>query len=585
MRLSKSRKWLLVGVVLVSSLACASLLGIRYWFSAHTQLKGHIANSLVPVDLATPDLLIRSQKLSALAADLLKVPLLQKTLTEEFVFYYEEQESRLSLAGSLRRIAYEHQLDMSDQLIRQVLDNPAQLALWRGPNGKLEYWMLTLEQNLVSKAITLLAKVALDDTQLSQLGELSISGASEPVYLLNYGYQHQLVITSHGNRLVLLSDPGMLLGYKHAKTESKKQDSSAETTEEQPELLPEQLAVLSQLLDNNSEKNQLQSRSWQLPPLMKGHSLTVSTNYLSFGYQRFFPAIEALRFDFDGSTWASHALLNNADLKQAWNSEPLWSALPTTAAACASLPVDWQATKTLANKLLPTEPTLSTTMESLSGPMAICWYEKSRLSSPLFVARFQDAEQASRHQQVVGKLFAQLIGAHEFVRGSRFPVEQQDANGAHYWKRVVSARYGSQLANDEPFKDQLSSARYFPVTLANSGPWLFFSPDGSLVEQAIAVQQKKYPALSDGMKVPAQVIATLTPATLSALIEREMYAALPGQDEPLFRDAARTYLAPRLKALSSYPPLTLSLQEVPGSGVLSLPQGRQWQPLDVRFTQ
>ncbi len=87
------------------------------------------------------------------------------------------------------------------------------------------------------------------------------------------------------------------------------------------------------------------------------------------------------------------------------------------------------------------------------------------------------------------------------------------------------------------------------------------------------------------MKVPAQVIATLTPATLSALIEREMYAALPGQDEPLFRDAARTYLAPRLKALSSYPPLTLSLQEVPGSGVLSLPQGRQWQPLDVRFTQ
>jgi len=64
-----------------------------------------------------------------------------------------------------------------------------------------------------------------------------------------------------------------------------------------------------------------------------------------------------------------------------------------------------------------------------------------------------------------------------------------------------------------------------------------------------------------------------------------MYAALPGQDEPLFRDAARTYLAPRLKALSSYPPLTLSLQEVPGSGVLSLPQGRQWQPLDVRFTQ
>ena len=135
-------------------------------------------NTLVPIDFSTPDALIRSQALSSLPKDLLRVPLLKKTLTEEFAFYYEEQESRLSLAGTLRRLAYEHQLNIGDKLIQQVLDSPAELALWRGPNGKLEYWMLTLEQNLVAKAITTLATLTLDDSQLSKMGTLKVSGST-----------------------------------------------------------------------------------------------------------------------------------------------------------------------------------------------------------------------------------------------------------------------------------------------------------------------------------------------------------------------------------------------------------------------
>jgi uncharacterized protein YfaA (DUF2138 family) len=597
MQLSRPRKWLLIGLLLCGSLACAGIFGIRYWSSSQTHGRAAVPNTLVPIDFSTPDALIRSQALSSLPRDLLRVPLLKKTLTEEFAFYYEEQESRLSLAGTLRRLAYEHQLNIGDKLIQLVLDSPAELALWRGPNGKLEYWMLTLEQNLVAKAITTLATLTLDDSQLSKMGTLKVSGNTEPLYLLNYGYQHQLVMASHGNRLVLLSDPGMLLGFEHPKQDAPPQhdedntdketnpDSGKAAAEEEPHLLSSQLAWLEKRLQPEQEQQAL-SQQWQLPEQQQGHSLLVSTNYLSFGYQRFFPAIDALRFDFDGKQWASHALLDNSALKQqTWNSETLWSAIPTAPAACASLPIDWASVTELTEKLMPSSPEWSKAMGAMNGPMATCWYEKSRLAAPLFVARFDDEKQAQQYRQILGKLFEQHIGAREFIRGSRFPVEQQDTQGAHYWKRVVSARYGSQLAADEPFKDELSSARFFPVALATSGPWLFFSPDGKLVEQAVAVQQKRYPSQGDGLGAADRTIAILTPATLASLIEREMYAALPGQDEPLFRDAAKIYLAPRLKALAEYPPLFIALQHVPGGGVLPLGNGKEWQPLDIQFAK
>jgi uncharacterized protein YfaA (DUF2138 family) len=101
----------------------------------------------------------------------------------------------------------------------------------------------------------------------------------------------------------------------------------------------------------------------------------------------------------------------------------------------------------------------------------------------------------------------------------------------------------------------------------------------SLVEQAVAVQQKHYPAMGDGMKDADQVVARITPAALAGLLEREMYASLPGQLEPLFRNAAKHYLAPRLQTLAGYPPLTIRRS----GSLLSLKTGRQWQPLDWQF--
>src|SRR5664279_5446982 len=66
-------------------------------------------NSL-KLDLSRPDALIRTQSLSSLPRDLLTIPLARDVLREDFLFYYEQTEDRLGLKGTLRRIAYEHEL-------------------------------------------------------------------------------------------------------------------------------------------------------------------------------------------------------------------------------------------------------------------------------------------------------------------------------------------------------------------------------------------------------------------------------------------------------------------------------------------
>lgn len=580
MTLSKSMKWLCAGLLGISLLGVAGVVALRYQAST---LAGNsaptLANTLVPIDFRHPDALILSEQLSRLPQDLLKIPLLKATLTEEFAFYYEEQEGRLSLMGTLRRLAYEHDLRLSDTLIQQVLDSPAELALWRGSDGKLNHWMLSLEQNLVTRALQGLAKIALQDSQLSQIGELQVDGETEPLLQLAYGYQRHLVLASHGSRLAILSDAGMLLGYEKPATSDAATAENEPTEYQEPKLLDSQLVYLSTALSASQQQPSAARQELLLTESTKGHSLILSTHFLSFGYQRFFPSLQALRFDFDGQHWNSQLLVEEGLQSGGWDNQPLWQAAPTAPALCQSLPLDWSAAGKLAQQLNPEDGALSAAFTRLQAPVAVCWYDKSRLSTPLFIARFSDAASADKFAAPLGALFNRVIGAYEYVRGERFPVEEEDTEQAHYWSRVVSARYGSQLAAKEPFKDELSAARYFPVKLAVADEYLFFSPDGSLVEQAVAVQQKHYPAIADSMKDADQIVARITPAALAGLLEREMYASLPGQLEPLFRNAAKHYLAPRLKTLAGYPPLTIRRPD----SLLSLKTGRQWQPLDWQF--
>ena len=72
--------------------------------------------------------MIASAKLSQLPRDLLRAPVLRDVLTEDIVSYYEQHEDRLGLAGSVRRIAWEHKLDWTDKLLASDIWEPVNIG-------------------------------------------------------------------------------------------------------------------------------------------------------------------------------------------------------------------------------------------------------------------------------------------------------------------------------------------------------------------------------------------------------------------------------------------------------------------------
>jgi len=518
-----------------------------------------LSRGLIRLDPTRPDALLDSAQLSRLPRDLLRVPLLHDVLREDFVDYYEHGEARLSLAGTLRRIAWEHRLALPEALLADALDAPAQVALWRGPTGKLDYAALVLQRNGIARVLEVLGKVALDDAQLRRVGSLDVDGDAVALYALGYARRH-LLFASHGDRLLVLTAPGLLL------------DAPGRVDAGRARQFAQLLAGTGQA-------------PWAAAPVglaatplgkRAGHGIALATGVAGFGYQRFFPGVEAVRFDFsaDGS-WHTLALVDPARVS-GWDSAALWRALPAGAAACASLPLDWSAAGALLDAVAGGQD--GTTLATALDPVAaVCWYGKSRLSAPLFIARVRDAGQLAALKPRIGELFARYIGATEAQAGDtggRLPVNITEQAGTTRWRREVSARYGSAPRQAARHAGQLSAARLFPVTLALGDEVVLFSPDGALVDDALAVEARTWPALADEMPGDtARVIARITPAALATLVGNEAFESLPANRETLFRDAATHYLKPRLDALARYGTLDLVLPA-------RLPATRGWVAVD-----
>jgi uncharacterized protein YfaA (DUF2138 family) len=536
--------------------------------------------SAIVLDIHRPDAVIDSEALSRLPRDILRVPLLHDVLTQDFVDYYESDPTRLSAEGALRRLAFEHQLDWRDELMRQLFDEPAHVLLWRSPDGRLGYWVMSLHRNGLAKLLQGVGNVAASDAQLSQVAKLA---GDVPVYALKLAVGRTLLFAAKDDRLVVLSAPGLLLDEKGG-------------------LLGERADAVTQMLASGRDEA---ARAYALDApgdAPKGHRLVVSANYLSFGYQAFFSGINALRFDFApngnaATTWQTSALIEPGKLPQQWNSADLWRALPANAAACTSLPADWKEASGLLGKVADgganSADGAAALGEQLAGPAAVCWYAKSTLVAPVFVARVktQDAAGAAAFKSALGKTFGEVIGAYEAKAAKteaangadagyrRLPVTTREQRaGVTVWQRPVSARSGTALSSKASFAEQLSADRYFPVTLALSHGYLIFSPDERLVDDTLAVLDKRYPALADTLapqRAP-RTILTLTPSSAAVLIEREAGAALPADQEAVFRNASRTHLVPKLHALAHYPPVSLTLPE-------HLPESTAWVPVQWWF--
>lgn len=520
------RMWLLWAVAGLLLASAAGLAMLRLQGGAGF---GEAINAL-GLDLARPDAYIRTPALSRLPRDLVKAPVARDLITEDFAFYYEDHEDRLGLRGALRRMAFEHRTTLTDQLIQVALDQPAEVALWADAKGAPRHWLVAMTRGVLARALQQLAPLAAQDRQLSAIAELRLNGAPVTFYALVLSPRRTLVIASQGERVLVLSDPGLLF-------DAQRQADAAASR------------VVAELLSGQAHAQSVYRRGFGLGEAGAGagHTLVADARLLSFGYQHFFPALRALRLELglDGVSLATSLRMQGA-LPPAAAAGPLWQALPFDPAACALLPADWARARAVlapaggasqaASAPSPAPAAWTALADELDGPAAVCWYARSQLHTPVFVARTRsDGPTAAAALESLSRwLWPAQASATEA------PPVRADSR---QWPYMVAAPWGP-ARGAEP-------AGYRP-TIARQGRWVTFSPDDALVAQALDTQARRYPGVSEGWPEGPATLAVLVPQQLAALVRREAFAVLePGQE--LFRQAAERRLVPRLEALRKLP--------------------------------
>jgi len=79
------------------------------------------------------------------------------------------------LRGAVKRIAFEHDKTLTDQLLEAALDEPAEMAFWADAKGAPRYWLMALTRNALARTVQELGSVALKDNQLSVIESVRIA--------------------------------------------------------------------------------------------------------------------------------------------------------------------------------------------------------------------------------------------------------------------------------------------------------------------------------------------------------------------------------------------------------------------------
>ena len=549
-----SRRWpvLLGGLCLVAGVAA----GFGWFMHQPKAPPAQLASD--KLGMSRPDGLLETHSLSQLPKDLLAVPFLKETLTEDFVFYYQTHADRLGLIGSLRRIIYEHDLKLQDSLIEQLFDQPADVALWRGADGRLKDFLLVMDRGGLAKVLEPLAKVALDDTQLTRLGEVNVGADEVALYQLNYNAGKALVFASHGDKLVVLSNPAKLY------------DPDSGMPEAPGSVSTQAIAALLNGDKLFPEAFGLQPRAAEVK-----QRLSVNASVLAMGYQRFIPNFAGLRFDMDDKGWHSFLAMDELENQPEFDFKPIWQAMPMGASACVALPLAAEQQQPLLVKLGADDTVAQALTEHMAGAAGLCWYADSRLYTPLLVASLNDDDSAKLDGDL-GNLFGAMVGAYEGkVAEHAFPVVEKQEGMTHQWQRQVSSNFGPYKAKDAENPDAITGKAFMRVSLARHGSTLLFSLDDKLVDKALGTLDKRFPPMADVVPKDLLMPVYFGPDSMAQLMQQETLDSLPQDMEPVFYNAAQTYLIPKLRKLGGYGKYALTLPEG------SEPDGHwQWLPLE-----
>ena len=190
-------------------------------------------------------------------------------------------------------------------------------------------------------------------------------------------------------------------------------------------------------------------------------------------------------------------------------------------------------------------------LAQFNSPVLACWYAGSPAAAPLFVTKLPKTEQREAQLAALQQVFSDVIGAKEYTHKQRFEVSHKETQGVMVNERIVSARYGSHDIDDLPAATakELSATSYFPVRYAVSGDYVWFSPNGDLVDNAVAVSQQQAPALAEQMQQQNSALLWVNGAELAKWLQQQTSAVIAEDSD--MRTVLSQRLTPKLRLISS----------------------------------
>ena len=167
------------------------------------------------------------------------------------------------------------------------------------------------------------------------------------------------------------------------------------------------------------------------------------------------------------------------------------------------------------------------------------------------MTKLPKTEQREAQLAALQQVFSDVIGAKEYTHKQRFEVSRKETQGVVVNERIVSARYGSHDIDDLPAATakELSATSYFPVRYAVSGDYVWFSPNGDLVDNAVAVSQQQAPALAEQMQQQNSALLWVNGAELAKWLQQQTSAVIAEDSD--MRTVLSQRLTPKLRLISS----------------------------------
>lgn len=508
-----------------------------------------------------PDIVLITKSLSDLPSDIVKKSFLGKIITKETMFYYEDDPQYLGIEGILRRLSYEHNVELKDNILKYILSMSAEIALWKGTDGKIKDFLFIADEESLNKSIL---SFYLKMKQFSSDSTIrTFTYEEKEGYYIKVGKQ-EIAIWNHENKLYITN--------LHPKYFP---DGNEEKLKE----------VISKTVGVDNGIG-FYKRLYNVDFKDK-HSIILNSEYLSFGYNYFIPSLKAVRLDYKDTNWSIQTLLMGDEKFKGTSTTDLWKAFPKSMAMCVGLPLDSdriygiikkykeltfkrlnEEEKTTTEKALFSDSEIASLVQNV---VAACWYEKSSIYTPLFITKTSAAKDKKLK---IKFLFDNFIGALE-KKYYQTKITERVENEITVFSRDISSTYGL-LKSSKSKEYRLKFDKFFNAKLAYNDEYIIFSPDGSLVELAISTLKNKNPSVYDELKISNKNLSYLmSPFALSQLFDKFMKKALPKNQESVFRNAVEGHLSSAFKNLKQIRSFGVDMPKASEDKIMT------WQKIEV----